>query len=30
VIPRPETPYLVWCVCVCDHDTSIMRRPRHK
>jgi hypothetical protein len=26
-IPRPEESYRLWCVIVCDLDTSSMRRP---
>jgi hypothetical protein len=27
LITRPEESYRVWCVVVCDLETSIMRRP---
>ena len=29
LITRPEVSYRLWCVCVCvcDHESSIMRRP---
>ena len=27
LIPRPEESYLLWCVVVCDLETSWMRRP---
>jgi hypothetical protein len=27
LIPRPEESYRLWCVIVCDLETSIMRRP---
>ena len=25
LITRPEESYRLWCVVVCDHETSIMR-----
>ena len=27
LITRPEESYRAWCVCVCDREASIMRRP---
>jgi len=27
LITRPEESYRLWCVVVCDQETSIMRRP---
>jgi len=27
LIPRPEESYRLWCVVVCDLETSRMRRP---
>jgi hypothetical protein len=27
LITRPEESYRLWCVVVCDHESSIMRRP---
>jgi len=27
LITRPEEPYRLWCVVVCDQETSWMRRP---
>ena len=29
LITRPEESYRLWCVVVCDQETSWMRRPRH-
>jgi len=28
LINRPEESYRLWCVVVCDLETSCMRRPR--
>jgi hypothetical protein len=28
LITRPEESYRLWCVVVCDLETSLMRRPR--